>query len=160
MPPFSRVERNPFDAFPKTVLQLGGLAYGVIAPNDLWFEGGISLIRGLSGLGWETTALAGYAIGYDRAPETWNFSLPVYLGYRFAQRPSMRPSDGSNATQDTHMLVVGTRTVWSRFFRRAPLELGLDFSLSIPFARGVSSTNMWRDPATSVWVSAALVVGW
>jgi hypothetical protein len=158
VPPFLRIERELADAYPRTNAQLGGLALGAIAPSRLWLEGGASLLHGLEGLSWETTAVGGYAFGYARARETWNFSVPVYAGYRFAERPSMWPTDGRNVTRPTHYVVGGMRLVGTRFFSSGLLELGVDISIALPFAEDEPSNSFWRDP-TSTWINGAFVVG-
>lgn len=158
VPPILRIESALSVDHPMTNVQLGGLAIGAIAPSRLWLEGGASLIHGLEGLGWETTAVGGYALGYARARETWNFSVPMYAGYRFAERPSTWPTDGRNFTRPTHYFVCGARLVTTRFFSSGLLELGLDISVALPFAEGEPSDRSWEDP-TSPWINGALVFG-
>jgi hypothetical protein len=156
-PPLARIETAP-SHFAVTNVQLGGLAVGAIAPSRIWLEGGASVLHGLEGLGWEATAVGGYALGYARARATWNLSVPVYAGYRFAERPSSLPTDGYDVTRPMHYAVGGVRLVATRFFSSGLLELAMDVSIALPFAEGEPSNNMWRDPTLS-WINGALVIG-
>ena len=137
---------------------LGGLAIGAIAPNGVWMEGSASALQGLEGVGWETTVRAGYELGPSATPDAWGFSVPIYLGYRYARLPYYTTTDSSFVTEDMSLLVTGARLVLIRSFRRNAIEFGLDLSGSIPIARSEQPRGFSVE--TTFWVDAAIVVGW
>jgi hypothetical protein len=137
----------------------GGLAVGAIAPNGVWMEGSASVLIAGTGTGWETTVRAGYEFGSWPKPDAWTFSVPGYLGYRYATLPYAMATDGHPFTEDMSLLVIGARMVLARSFRRSAIELGLDLSASLPVMRSEPFSQYWRQE-TDLWVDVAIVVGW
>ncbi|HET9960517.1 MAG TPA: hypothetical protein VFQ61_38870 [Polyangiaceae bacterium] len=141
-------------------VSLGGLGAGLITKQGLWFEGTFRLLRGLETVGSDATALAGYAVGREVAPGNWDFSIPLYGGYRFANRPGASPSDGYPLTEHVHFLVAGARAVWTRHYRTMALELSLGALAGLPISATPPASAYYSDPPTRSWVEGTALVGW
>jgi len=114
-----------------------------------------------SGHGGEVAGLVGCSFDDAPLPHTWEFSVPVFFGVRYAERPANWPTDSHSETEDMAMLIAGARAVWTRTWTENAIELGLGMSVSIPIARSEQSKHSYyQDPPTFLWLDASIFIGW
>jgi hypothetical protein len=130
----------------------GRVAIGVITRDSLWFEASFGLLHGLETVGWNATAAVGYALDRNPVPGEWDFSLPVFIGYGFADRPGAHASDGYAVTEQLHLVLAGTRAVWSRQNSWGAIELGVGIHAGVPIARREPTIVYSSEVPTDLWV--------
>jgi hypothetical protein len=159
MPPLMRVMiRNGETPTPYTTR----LGLGVRAPNGVWGEGSGGATLGINGLGWDASLVGGATLGRVAPdPGNWTLSAPVFLGYRYAKRAPSGATDAHTLYEDLHMVVVGGRGAFTRWAAGGNgLELGLELSLSVPFARTEPDSPYYGDGPTRTILEAGLYIAW
>jgi hypothetical protein len=160
MPPFARSGLRNGEEFYSLLTTRVGL--GVRAPNGVWAEAAGGATRGAHDLGWDASLVAGGTVGRVAPdPGEWTLTAPVFLGYRFSKRPASSPTDGTSPFEDLHMMVVGARGALTRWASGANgLELGVELSLSVPFAKDEPTSPYYGDGPTHTIVEAGLYIAW
>jgi len=159
MPPFARaVVRNGERPWPYT----GRVGLGVRAPNGIWAEGGGGATLGVEDVGWDVSLLGGGTVGAVAPnPGAWTVTVPVFFGYRFAKRAASYPTDAHSIFEHLHMMVVGARGAFTRWAEGGNgLELGLELSLSVPFARDEPTSDYYADGPTHTIIETGLYIAW
>src|ERR1041385_1171710 len=160
MPPFAHASmRDGARPWPYS----GRAGLGARAPSGFWLEGTGGPILGVEGLGWGAGMLAGATLGQVApVPSSWTLSAPVFVGYRFMNRPASGATDGHAIFEDLHLAVLGARGAVTRWAAGDNgLELGIELSLGLPFARRTPETDpYYQDGPTHTIIEAGLFVAW
>lgn len=140
---------------------LYGAGIGVIAPFGIWAEASTSEYFPY---GTQRTVLGGYAFGYHVEPGSWNLSVPVFAGYRYAEARTL-PSETDHPSELDQpseaylkMITAGARAAWSYD------TLTHDFAVEV----GVGLLGAWTlsrradanaGPPIRYWVEVQATIG-
>jgi hypothetical protein len=108
-------------------------------------------------IGIEQSIVAGYAFDYRVEPGSWDFSVPVFAGYTYAEAHDFPGEVGYPDGQYLKMATAGVRAMWSYSAdRHVTFELSLGVSGSWVVSRRIEP---YADPPIRYWVKLPLIFG-